>query len=73
MARFPRVVAVDVPHHITQRGNARQVILGSDADRRVYMSLLRDYVQLYGLSLLGRVSVRILEQEIFFALSQRQS
>jgi len=26
-ARFPRVVVVDVPYHITQRANARQVIL----------------------------------------------
>jgi hypothetical protein len=30
MARLPRVVAVDVAHHVTQRGNARQVILASD-------------------------------------------
>jgi len=28
MGRFARVAVVDVPHHITQRGNARQVILG---------------------------------------------
>jgi len=53
MARFPRVVAVDVPHHVTQRGNARQVILFSDADRFTYLELLREYSQLYGLSLLG--------------------
>ena len=25
MARLPRVVIVDVPHHVTQRGNARRV------------------------------------------------
>jgi putative transposase len=53
MARLPRVVVVDVPHHVTQRGNARQIILSNDADRRVYLELLRDYSQLYGLSLLG--------------------
>jgi putative transposase len=53
MARFPRVVVVDVPHHVTQRGNARQVILDSDADRLTYMALLREYAQLYRLSLLG--------------------
>lgn len=29
MARLARVVAVDVPHHVTQRGNARQFILAS--------------------------------------------
>ena len=33
MARLPRVVITDVAHHVTQRGNARQVILGDDADR----------------------------------------
>ncbi len=53
MARLPRVVIVDVPHHVTQRGNARQVILASDADRLTYLALLREYAQLYALSLLG--------------------
>ncbi len=33
MARLPRVVVVDVPHHVTQRGNARQ-----RADERSYLS-----------------------------------
>ncbi|HEV2468855.1 MAG TPA: transposase [Candidatus Sulfotelmatobacter sp.] len=53
MARFPRVVVVDVPHHVTQRGNARQVILASDADRLTYLALLREYAAFYGLSILG--------------------
>ncbi|MGA8270181.1 MAG: transposase [Candidatus Sulfotelmatobacter sp.] len=53
MARFPRVVVVDVPHHVTQRGNARQVILESDSDRTTYLELLREHSELYGLSLLG--------------------
>ena len=53
MARFPRVVVVDVPHHVTQRGNARQVILASDADRLTYMALLWECTQLYPVSLLG--------------------
>ena len=53
MARFPRVVAVDVPHHVTQRGNARQIIFATDADRLTYMALLREYAQLYDLPLLG--------------------
>ena len=53
MARFARVVAVDVPHHVTQRGNARQVILSSDADRGTYLALLRQYSELQGVSLLG--------------------
>jgi putative transposase len=53
MARFARVVIVDVPHHVTQRGNARQVILGSDADRVTYLGLLAKYSQLHGVALLG--------------------
>jgi putative transposase len=53
MARFPRVVVVDVPHHVTQRGNARQVILATDADRLTYMALLREYAPLYELWILG--------------------
>jgi hypothetical protein len=50
VARLARVIAVDVPHHVTQRGNARQFILNSDADRRVYLDLLRQYAQLHQVS-----------------------
>ena len=53
MSRLPRVVVVDVPHHVTQRGNARQVIFAQDADRITYLELLRQYSDLYGLTLLG--------------------
>src|SRR5579863_3852937 len=53
MARFPRVVVVDVAHHVTQRGNARQVILSSDTDRAAYLELLRHHSELHGLALLG--------------------
>lgn len=48
-----RVIAVDVPHHVTQRGNARQVIFDSDADRQIYLDLLREYIVLHELSLVG--------------------
>ena len=47
------MIAIDVPHHVTQRGNARRYILDRDSDRMVYLSLLREYVDLYGLSVLG--------------------
>lgn len=53
MARFARVVAVGVPHHVTQRGNARQIILSDDAARTTYLGLLRQYSSLHCLSLLG--------------------
>lgn len=53
MARFARVVIEDIPHHVTQRGNARQIIFSSDEDRLTYLDLLRRYSELHGLSLLG--------------------
>jgi putative transposase len=53
MARLARLSIVNVPHHVTQRGNARQFILATDAERGVYLDLLRKYVELYALSLLG--------------------
>jgi putative transposase len=53
MARFARVVAVDVPHHVTQRGNARQAILADGAGRVAYLELLAQYCDLYRLTLLG--------------------
>ena len=37
MARLPRVVVTQIPHHITQRGNACRFILDRDADREVYL------------------------------------
>ena len=53
MARLPRVVAVDTPHHVTQRGNARQFVFESDPDRLVYLDLLRRRCRLHRLSPLG--------------------
>ena len=53
MGRFNRVVAVDVPHHVTQRGNARRFVLNDDADRTVYLKLLRENIALYGVALIG--------------------
>jgi putative transposase len=53
MARLPRVVVVDVAHHITQRGNARQAIFEHDGDRVTYLELLQEYSQMHRLSLLG--------------------
>ena len=41
MARLARVIAVGVPHHITQRANARRFILQEEAERRVYLDLPR--------------------------------
>jgi len=53
MPRLARVVIADVAHHLTQRGNGRQIILGSDSDRRVFLDLLRQAVEGRELSLVG--------------------
>ena len=53
MSRLPRVVVAGVPHHVTQRGNGRQVILANDLDRTTYLALLRQYSDLHRVSLLG--------------------
>src|ERR1035438_217973 len=53
MARFARVIAIEVAHHVTQRGNSRQFILSTDADRDVYLSLLREYIEKHRVSLIG--------------------
>jgi hypothetical protein len=44
MTRLARVIAVDVPHHVSQRGNGRRFILNSDADRMAYLNLLRQNI-----------------------------
>jgi len=41
MARRARIIIPGAPHHVTQRGNRRQLIFFSDADRTLYLDLLR--------------------------------
>jgi putative transposase len=53
MARLARVVAVNIPHYGTQRGNASHFVLELDSDKLVYLDLLRQYCSLYELSLMG--------------------
>lgn len=43
MARLPRVIIPDIPHHVVQRGNRRQPVFFSDSDYRFYLTLLTDY------------------------------
>jgi len=40
MARLPRIVLPQVPHHVTQRGNRRLPVFFSDDDRRAYLALI---------------------------------
>ncbi len=47
------MVAVGVPHHITQRGNNRQIVFSTDADRLSYLDTLRRKCRDHGLDVLG--------------------
>lgn len=40
MARLPRLTVAGYPHHVIQRGNNRQAIVRTDADREVLLDLL---------------------------------
>jgi len=41
MARLARIIIPGAPHHVTQRGNRGRPIFFSDADRILYLDLLR--------------------------------
>jgi len=45
MARLPRVCLPDIPQHIIQRGNNRQVCFGSDEDFAAYAHWLEEYAK----------------------------
>jgi putative transposase len=45
MARLPRLTVPGYPHHVIQRGNNRQAIFVTDADRRVLLSLWAEYAE----------------------------
>ena len=36
MARLPRLTLADLAYHVTQRGNRRQAVFFTEADRHVY-------------------------------------
>jgi putative transposase len=51
MPRIARAVAVGHPHHITQRGNYRQVVFEEDADYNLYLDWLQMYSKKYSLKI----------------------
>ena len=53
MPRIARVVAAGAPHHVTQRGNARQPVFFCDHDRPSYLALLAEWNRRCGVQLLG--------------------
>jgi REP element-mobilizing transposase RayT len=55
MARKPRVEYPGALYHVICRGNQRQVIFRSDADRKFYLERLEKYRQRYGFSVYAYV------------------
>lgn len=53
MARQARIVLPGVAHHVTQRGNYRQDVFFTDADRRIYLAFLRESAQRYGVAVIA--------------------
>lgn len=51
MARLPRLSVPGLPHHVIQRGNNRQAVFLSDADRACFLNLLVDAAQAHGCAL----------------------
>jgi len=43
MPRIARLLAVNCPHHITQRGNNRETVFFDDEDRKSYLKILKRY------------------------------
>lgn len=43
MSRIARIIAIEYPHHIVQRGNNKQVIFFDDADKQLYLKLLKKF------------------------------
>ena len=53
MPRLARTVCVQVPHHITQRGNRREQVFFSDEDRHAYLDWLKEYAEKYEVDILA--------------------
>ena len=50
MPRMARVVIPGCPHHLTQRGNRREDVFFTAADRQRYLELLGEYAEKHGLA-----------------------
>lgn len=53
MPRIARLVALDLPHHVTQRGNYRLDIFKTDSDRQIYLKLLLEESRKFKLDVLA--------------------
>lgn len=50
MARLPRIILPDTPHHVTQRGNRRQMTFFESEDYRFYLRNLQELARTTGTS-----------------------
>jgi len=53
MPRIARIVIPAVPHHITQRGNNKQDVFFVDDDRAVFLKLLKQQAEKFGMRIDG--------------------
>jgi putative transposase len=53
MPRQARIVLPDIAHHITQRGNYRQKVFGSDSDYKQYCEWVNEYSEEYKVAIIG--------------------
>ena len=51
MVRIARVSVLDVPHHVTQRGNRRQNVFFKNEDKIAYLKILKEQCRLFKLSI----------------------
>ena len=42
MPRNARIVAPEIPYHVTQRGSNRQTVFFGVSDRKLYLQLIRE-------------------------------
>jgi putative transposase len=54
MPRISRIVAVDYPHHVTQRGVRSMDIFLDDEDRRQYLQFIKEEAKRSEMDILAR-------------------
>ena len=53
MARLPRLVVPDYPHHVTQRGVRSMDIFSGDDDRHAYLAFVAEECKRHGVEVLA--------------------
>lgn len=53
MARSARLVIENCPHHLTQRGNNKQIVFNEPEDALTYLDILKKQSRKYGMNIVG--------------------